>query len=146
MMVSTPPSNEVIQASISPQEEDNMVSHFSFQVFNDALFYDFESEEIKELLDAVITLICTRHAYLASGHLRFLLCQNTTEQLFLKTPFIKAHAPCSITARVYTLADPRQPACTYKSTKKGKLLTEHTTLGKLTKPFGHAWPVIRPNT
>jgi hypothetical protein len=94
----------------------------------------------------VITLICTRHAYLASGHLKFLLFQNTAEQLFLKTPFIKAHTPCSITACVYTLADPRQPACTYKSTKKGKLLTEHTTLGELTKPFGHAWPMVRPNT
>jgi hypothetical protein len=67
--------------------------------------------------------------YLASGHLRFLLFQNTTEQLFLRTPFIKAHTPCSITACVYTLADPRQPACTYKSMKKGKLLTEHPTLG-----------------
>ena len=94
----------------------------------------------------VITLICTRHAYLASGHLRFLLCQNTVEQLFLKTPFIKAQAPCSITAHVYMLADPRQPVYTYKSTEKGKLLTEHTALGKLTKPFGHAWPKIRPNT
>jgi hypothetical protein len=90
---------------------------------------------------SVITLICTRHAYLESGHLRFLLSQNTVEQLFLKTPFIKTHAPYSITACVYTLVDPRQPACTYKSTKKGKLLTEHTALGKLTKPFGHAWPV-----
>jgi hypothetical protein len=55
----------------------------------------------------VITLIFTRHAYLASGHLKFLLCQNTAEQLFLKTPFIKAHVPCSITACVYMLADPR---------------------------------------
>jgi hypothetical protein len=30
--------------------------------------------------------------------------------------------------------------------EKGKLLMEHTALGKLTKPFGHTWPVIRPNT
>jgi hypothetical protein len=88
-----------------------------------------------------ITLISTRHAYLASGHLRFLLFQNTVEQLFLKTPFIKAHAPCSITACMYMLADPRQPVCTYKSMEKGKLMMEHATLGKLTKPFGHAWSV-----
>jgi len=94
----------------------------------------------------VITLICTRHAYLASGHLRFLLCQNTVEQLFLKTPFIKAHVPCSITACVYTLADPKQPTCTYKRMKKGKLLMENTYLGELTKPFNHAWPRVRPNT
>jgi hypothetical protein len=76
---------------------------------------------IKILQVPVITLICTIHAYLASGHLRFLLCQSTAEQLFLKTLFIKAHVPCSITACVYMLADPKQPACTYKSTKKGKL-------------------------
>ena len=38
-----------------------------------------------------------------------------------------------------TLADPLQPVWTYKITKKGKLLMEHTTLGKLTKPFGHVW-------
>jgi hypothetical protein len=66
----------------------------------------------------VITLICTRHTYLASNHLIFLLCQNNTKQLFLKTPFIKAYVPCSITARVYTLAAPIQLACTYKSTEK----------------------------
>jgi hypothetical protein len=30
----------------------------------------------------VITLICTKHAYLASGHLIFLLYQATTEHLF----------------------------------------------------------------
>jgi hypothetical protein len=80
----------------------------------------------------VITLNCTRHTYLVSGHLRLLLFQNTTEQLFLKNPFIKPHAPCSITESVYTLDTPIQPACTYKSTKKGNFLTEHTTLGKLT--------------
>jgi hypothetical protein len=71
----------------------------------------------------LITLIFTRHAYLASGHLRFLIFQNTAEQLFLKTPFIKTHTPYSITARVYTLVDPRKPMCTYKSTEKGKLMT-----------------------
>jgi hypothetical protein len=31
---------------------------------------------------SVITLICTKHAYLASGHLIFLLFQATTKQLF----------------------------------------------------------------
>jgi hypothetical protein len=93
-----------------------------------------------------ITINCTRHTYLTSGHLRLLLFQNTTGQLFLKNPFIKAHTPCSITAHVYTLAAPIQPTCTYKSMEKGKLLMEHTALGKLTKPFDHAWPVIRPNT
>jgi hypothetical protein len=97
-------------------------------------------------LPHVITLIFTRHAYLASGHLRFLLYQNTTEQLLLKTPFIKARAPYSITARVYTLADPKHPACTYKIMKKGNLVTEHIALGELTKPFGHAWLRVRPNT
>jgi hypothetical protein len=44
------------------------------------------------------------------------------------------------------LANPRKSVCTYKSTKKGKLLMEHTALGKLNKPFGHAWLVIEPNT
>jgi hypothetical protein len=31
-----------------------MVSHFPFHVFNDALFYDFESEEMQEPLDALV--------------------------------------------------------------------------------------------
>jgi hypothetical protein len=90
----------------------------------------------------VITLICSRHTYLASDHLRILLFQNTTEQLFLKTPFIKAHAPCSIISCMYMLDAPIHPVCTYKIMEKGKLLMEHTALGKLTKPFGHTWPVI----
>jgi hypothetical protein len=94
----------------------------------------------------VITLICIIQACLASGHLRFLLCQNTAEKLFLKTLFIKAHAPYSITACVYMLVDPNQPACTYKSTEKGKFPMEHTTLGELTEPSGHAWPRVCPNT
>jgi hypothetical protein len=98
------------------------------------------------LNDVVITLIFTRHAYLALGHIRFLFFQSTVEQIFLKTLFIKAHMPYSITTRVYTLADPKQPACTYKSTKKESLLTEHTTLGELTKPSGHAWTRVCPNT
>jgi hypothetical protein len=55
VMVSAPPFDEVIQASIHPtQEEENVVSHFPFQVFDDALFYDSESEEIEEPLDALV--------------------------------------------------------------------------------------------
>jgi hypothetical protein len=57
--------------------------------------------QLKNLGGIVITLICTRHAYLASCHLRFVLCQNTIEQLFLKIPFLKAHTPCSTIARIY---------------------------------------------
>jgi hypothetical protein len=94
----------------------------------------------------VITLICTRHAYLESSHIRFPFFQITAEQLFLKTSFIKAHMPYSITACMYMLADPKPPACTYKSRKKGKLPTKHTTLGELTKPSDHAWPKVCPNT
>jgi hypothetical protein len=70
------------------------------------------------LKEVVITLIFTRHAYLASGPLRFLLCQNTVEQLFLKNPFIKAHMPCSITECVYTLADQDSPRVPTKAWKK----------------------------
>jgi hypothetical protein len=44
------------------------------------------------------------------------------------------------------LADPKQPVCTYKSTKKGKLSKKHTALGKLTKPSIHAWQRVHPNT
>jgi hypothetical protein len=36
------------------------------------------------LSSIVITLICTRHAYLTLGHLRFHLFQNTAKQLFKK--------------------------------------------------------------
>jgi hypothetical protein len=54
--------------------------------------------------------------------------------------------PYSITARVYTLADLKQPAWTYKSKKKGKLPMEHIALGELTETPGHAWPRVRPNT
>ena len=64
----------------------------------------------------------------------YIFFQGTTEQFFLKTPFLKAHMPCSTTARVYMLANPLQPTCTYKGIKNGKLQTKHTVLGKLTKP------------
>jgi hypothetical protein len=47
--VSASTSDEVIQAFIiHAQEEENMVSHFPFQDFDDALFYDLESEEVSE--------------------------------------------------------------------------------------------------
>jgi hypothetical protein len=65
----------------------------------------------------------------------YIFFQATTEQIFLKTLFFKAHMPCSTTAHVYTLADPLQPVYTYKSTKNGKLQTKLTVLGKLPKPF-----------
>jgi hypothetical protein len=56
VLVSAPPFDEVIQASIPPaQEEENVVSHFPFQDFDDALFYDSESEEVVRE-----TLGCTR--------------------------------------------------------------------------------------
>jgi hypothetical protein len=54
--------------------------------------------------------------------------------------------PYSITVRMYTLADPKQPACTYKRTKKGKLPTEHIALDELTETLGHAWLRVHPNT
>jgi hypothetical protein len=41
-----PPSNESIQEPIpSTQEEEDDVSHFPFQVFDDTLFYNPEREE-----------------------------------------------------------------------------------------------------
>jgi hypothetical protein len=47
--VSTPPFGEVIQVPFPPApEEENEVSHFPFQDFDDALFYDSESEEVLE--------------------------------------------------------------------------------------------------
>jgi hypothetical protein len=54
--------------------------------------------------------------------------------------------PYSITAHMYMLADLKYPTCTYKSMKKGKFLTEQTTLGELTESSGHAWLRVCPNT
>jgi hypothetical protein len=54
--------------------------------------------------------------------------------------------PYSINARVYTLADLKQPVWTDKRTKKGKLSMEHRALGELTETLGHAWPRVCPNT
>jgi hypothetical protein len=47
---------------------------------------------------------------------------------------------------MYTLADPKQPAWTNKSMKKGKLPMEQKAMGELTETPGHAWPRVRPNT
>jgi hypothetical protein len=52
-MIFSPQFDEGIHAFFHPaQDEENMVSHFPFQVFDDTLFYDSESEEIEEPLDA----------------------------------------------------------------------------------------------
>jgi hypothetical protein len=49
MLMCTPTSDEVIPTFVTPaQEEENMVSHFAFQGFVDALFYDLENEEVLE--------------------------------------------------------------------------------------------------
>jgi hypothetical protein len=51
-LVITPASDEALQDSISPaQDEENEVSHFPFQSFDDTLFYDSDSEEEMEPLD-----------------------------------------------------------------------------------------------
>jgi hypothetical protein len=55
ILMCTLTSDEVIQAFVTPaEEEDNMVSPFPFQCFDDALFYEFESKEVlKEPLDVL---------------------------------------------------------------------------------------------
>ena len=51
-LVSTPLSDESLQDPISPtRDEENEVSHFPFQFFDDTLFYDSEGEEVKEPLE-----------------------------------------------------------------------------------------------
>jgi hypothetical protein len=48
------PFHEVIQAIDAPAQKVNTVSYFPFQYFDDALFYDLESEEVlEEPLDAL---------------------------------------------------------------------------------------------
>jgi hypothetical protein len=48
------PSDESIQEPIPhAQEEEDDVSHFPFQVFDDTLFYDSEGEEERESLDEI---------------------------------------------------------------------------------------------
>jgi hypothetical protein len=50
--VTTPQPDEALQDPIPPtQDEENEVSHFPFQFFDDTLFYDSESEEEMEPLD-----------------------------------------------------------------------------------------------
>ena len=47
-----PPSDESIQDPMPPaKEEENDVSHFPFQFFDDTLFYDSEGKEERESLD-----------------------------------------------------------------------------------------------
>jgi len=51
-LVSAPPSDEALKDPISPaQDEENEVSHFPFQFFDDTLFYDSEGDEVKEPLE-----------------------------------------------------------------------------------------------
>jgi hypothetical protein len=51
-LVIAPPSDEALQDPISPaQDEENEVSHFPFQFFDDTLFYDSNSKEEMEPLD-----------------------------------------------------------------------------------------------
>jgi hypothetical protein len=50
--VTAPQSDETLRGPIPPaQDEDNEVSHFPFQFFDDTLFYDSKSEEEMEPLD-----------------------------------------------------------------------------------------------
>jgi len=55
VLMSAPPYDEVIRASIPPaQEEEDLVSHFPFQNFDDALFHVLKNEEVlEEPLDAL---------------------------------------------------------------------------------------------
>jgi hypothetical protein len=44
--VTAPPSNEALQYPIPPvKNEDNEVSYFAFEIFDDTLFYDSNSKE-----------------------------------------------------------------------------------------------------
>jgi hypothetical protein len=61
------------------QQIQDLQQQIRLQGFTDSL-KDQESILNKQL--AVITLNCTTHAYLASGQLISLLCQNSAEQLF----------------------------------------------------------------
>ena len=50
--VTAPPSDKALQDPVpSVQDEENEVSHFPFQFFDDTFFYDSESEEEMEPLD-----------------------------------------------------------------------------------------------
>jgi hypothetical protein len=51
-LVCSPSSDEALQDPISrAQDEENEVSHFPFQFFDDTFFYDLEGEEVKEPLE-----------------------------------------------------------------------------------------------
>jgi hypothetical protein len=59
VLMCVPPFDEAIQDPIPPtQEEESEVNHFPFQVFDDALFYDSEGEEVKESLDELDPSCC----------------------------------------------------------------------------------------
>jgi hypothetical protein len=54
VLMCAPPSDEAIPNPIFPtQEEEDEVSHFPFQVFDNTLFYDSESEEEMESLHEI---------------------------------------------------------------------------------------------
>jgi hypothetical protein len=57
--------------------DSNRVPMFEYPKFFDTYF-----EKMPIGMKSVITLNCTRHAYLASGHLTCYLFQAITEQLF----------------------------------------------------------------
>jgi hypothetical protein len=51
-LVTAPLSNDALQGPISlTQDEENEVSHFTFQFFDNTLFYDSKGEEVKEPLE-----------------------------------------------------------------------------------------------
>jgi hypothetical protein len=53
-LVISPSFDEALQDPISPaQDEENEVSHFPFQFFDDTLFYDSDNEEEMEPLDKI---------------------------------------------------------------------------------------------
>ena len=52
--VTAPQSDEALQDPVPPaQDDENKVSHFPFQSFDDTLFYDSGSEEEMEPLDKI---------------------------------------------------------------------------------------------
>jgi hypothetical protein len=61
VLMCAPTSDEAIQDPILPaQEEENEVSHFPFQVFDDTLFYDSEGEEVRDSLDEIDPPCCDK--------------------------------------------------------------------------------------
>jgi hypothetical protein len=52
VLMCAPPSDEAIRNPIPPaQKEEDEISQFPFQVFDDTLFYDSKGEEVKEALE-----------------------------------------------------------------------------------------------